>query len=163
MRAPRFRKQKKHDHAWLPGFGLLAILLLFAAGCANYGRLQPVADMRKALDNPTPVRGYKYYYDGAGGYPYNVIGLQGHYIFSSRFWTPIDSTAVELKKRVRKIRPYYASAPYVFNILDPKGGVVGVLYSSEPGATVRFGPGRSVRLDNVLFHGRHPSSLGGGK
>ncbi len=158
-----FRKQKKHGHAWMPAVGLLAILLLSASACANYGRLRPVADMRKNLDNPMQVTGYKYYYDGTEGYPYHVIGLQRGYVFSSRFWTPIAPAAVELKKRVAGIRPYSATSPYVFDILDPRGSVVGVLYSAEPGATVRFGPGRSVRLDNAFSHGRHPSSIGGGK
>lgn len=122
---------------------LIMVLILGCAG--NMSHLQPNENLTVNFQNQEWIDGYRYYHYSVGWLSrrsYALIGLQPPYIVESRLWRQVEDPE-ELRLVIRDaIRASQDNQRGFqirgFEIINPKGERVGVLYSSLFGSSVRF-------------------------
>lgn len=168
--------EKTHNRIteWNELFTLVITIstLFLLVGCAtgdNFGKTERNRDLENMFLNYRVLPYHKYY--TAGGYdaPTAVLAIHSDYYLdnSGNLWVPIPNVdSAQMKKWVDTIAPeqnYRGTNSYfAAYILDPNGKRVGVWYSIDPNATVKF-LGENKILVNTPSSGPGHREMGKGR
>jgi len=145
-------------------WALVCVGMLALAACGgSYGSLQRSAEVDHAFESLQVLPEYNYYYTGSYYKPKAIIGIHKDYTLVSKLWKPVDLTVDRLKGWIDLMTNLkgFAFRNLGSNILNARGEVIGIWYSTEDFTTIRmlgdkqvsiYPPhGRSTFGENVKF------------
>jgi hypothetical protein len=130
------------------GFGVIALLIMMLAGCANnYGGFANSAEVNQAFRQGDTQPGYQYYYTGRDNMPYAIVGIDRSYTVPSKYWIAFEPDSETLRKMSGNMYGKHKYYPVGAHILDPEGTIIGVWYSSIRNYSVSVDPeNQTVKL-----------------
>jgi len=102
----------------------------------KYGKLERSREVTRDFETPIILKNHQYYYNGWGSVPYAIIAIDDKYKLRQGLWKEFEPTVPLLRGWVSQMDMIYGYPPYGFKILDHKGKVVGVWYSSKQWTTI---------------------------
>ena len=112
---------------------ILTASILFSAcavNMASYGRNQVSSEARQTFESYQVLPDYNYYYIGSNVHPDALIAVDKSYTLASEgIWIKLELGKKEIKFMVDTIQRNVSNPPYGYNILDPKGKLIGFYYS----------------------------------
>lgn len=102
----------------------------------KYGKLERSREVTKAFETPRILQDHKYYIHGWGSVPYAIIGVRDKYKLRKGLWKEVEVTVPLLRSWTRQMDNIYDYPPYGSRILDHKGNLLGVWYSSKQWTTI---------------------------
>ena len=149
---------KTHNtfNSWTGLFTLVItiVTLILLAGCAtsgNFGKTERNKDLDNMFLNYEVLTDHRYYTTGGYDAPAAILAIHTDYILdnSGNLWVPIPNVdQAQMKKWIDTIAPeqnYRGTNSYfAAYILNPSGKRVGVWYSIDPQATVKFLEGNKI-------------------
>jgi len=146
-----------------PAWGTALLVFLLIAGCtmANYGRLEPNAEVRRQFKACQALPGYRYYYRGTFSQPIAIVGINPKFHLESKLWVPIDPESEKFRALIGKVslQTNGPVEPWGFVVRDAAGQRVGVWYSAVRDVSIDVtGDGRITSLlpQPRLALGRQP-------
>ena len=138
-------------------FGLkcFRLLLAFAVltvvwGCSGqYGTLKSSPEVTNFFVQNDYKPDYAYYYSGRENVPTAIIDIKPNYQLVPDFWTKIPPNPEALKKLMQRIYQYNHHIPYGYDMLEPSGQKVGILFSKHRRVAIRLEAHNKVQ---VLIH-----------
>jgi len=105
------------------------------ANMANYGRNQVSNEARQTFESYQVLPDHNYYYIGSNVHPDALIAVDKSYtVTSSDIWIKLEPDKKEIKFLVETMQRNVSNSPYGYNMLDPKGKLIGFYYSRwDPG------------------------------
>ena len=128
-------------------FACALILLIGLAGCAgDYGKFQRDEQVWHAFENNQLSTDYNYYHNSHHNETYAIIGLDPNYSLQSKFWREVEPSTEEFRGLASRLWEDYNRYRFGANLLDPNGNKIGVWYSSEYIADIRFYEDNQVKV-----------------
>jgi hypothetical protein len=132
-------------------------ILFLIAGCAtggNFGKTERNRDLDNKFLNYEVLPDQRYYTTGGYDAPAAILAIHTDYVLdnSGNLWVPIPNVdQAQMKKWIDTIAPeqnYRGTNSYfAAYILNPHGERVGVWYSIDPHATVKFLEGNKILVN----------------
>ncbi len=136
--------------------GIIVITAAIFSGCGGtYGRLRPSPEITQVFLQKQMLPGYNYYYDGRKAIPYAVVGIRDDYVFTSKFWTPIEKDSGQFGRLLDWLYGSEMWDPRGAEILDPEGNPIGIWFSAYTYTRVEFGPEKQVNVFSPYIPSRH--------
>ena len=128
-------------------FACALTLLIGLAGCAgDYGKFQRDEQVWHAFENNQLSPDYNYYHNSHHNETYAIIGLDPNYSLQSKFWREVEPSTEEFRGLASRLWEDYNRYRFGANLLDPNGNKIGVWYSSEYIADIRFYEDNQVKV-----------------
>ena len=123
----------------------------------KYGKLERSREVTKAFETPRILENHQYYFHGWGAVPYAIIAIDRKYKLRKGLWKPVEVTVPLLRSWVHQMDSIYGYPPRGFKILDHKGDLAGVWYSSKQWTTILIEEGNQI----AVFAPEAPGFRGG--
>lgn len=124
---------------------ILTIWFIGCAGQAHYGSFVPESTAKSFFETYSVSSDYKYYITGSDTYPVALLALQAPYKMDNDLWKSIELTPASMEQLITNMQLQLRNCCYQnqfgFQIYDPKGKPIGMLYSY-------LGVGLTFRVDD---------------